>query len=154
MNNAMEEGPFSPDRSGGLPARSLITLCYSGKYSEGELVKKMFGSGGMYAYVGTKDLRIAEQMAEAGDEQAAVVLDAMAYQISKEIGAMATVLSGDVDVIVITGGMAYSQALIGKISKRVAFIAPIQVIPGEDELEALAAGAWRVLTGEEQTLEY
>lgn len=154
VNNASEEGPFSPDRCGGLPARSLIRLCFSGKYTEAELLKKIVGSGGMYAYLGTKDLRNAEKMADEGDGQASLILAAMAYQIVKEIGAMAAVLAGSVDRIVITGGMAHSQRLVKAIADKVAFIAPIEVIPGEEEMEALAAGALRVLAGEESVLEY
>jgi len=154
VNNALEEGPFSPDRCGGLPARSLAKLCYSGQYTEQQLLSKMSGLGGMFAYLGTKDLREAERMADAGDEQAQLVLDAMAYQVVKEIGAMAAVLGGKVDRIVLTGGMAYSTLLVNAIKEKVNFIAPIHVFPGEEEMEALAAGALRVITGQEQALVY
>lgn len=154
VNNALEEGPFSPDRSGGLPARLLVKLCYSGKYTEGEMLKKLNGSGGLYAHLGTKDLREAEKMAAGGDQQAVLVLEAMAYKVIKEIGAMAAALGGKVDRIVLTGGMVYSGELVAAISKKVSFIAPVAVYPGEEEMEALAAGALRVLRGKEQALQY
>jgi len=154
VNNALEEGPFSPDRCGGLPARSLIKLCYSGKYTEAEMLGKISGSGGIFAYLGTKDLREGEKMVDAGDEQAKLVLDAMAYQIVKDIGAMSAVLGGKVDRIVLTGGMSYSKALVNAVKGKVEFIAPIDIFPGEEEMEALAAGALRVITGQEQALVY
>jgi butyrate kinase len=149
VNNGQEEGPFSPDRCGGLPARSLVKLCYSGQYTEKQLLTRIMGSGGMFAYLGTRDIREAEKRAAEGDEQADLVLKAMAYQVAKEIGAMSAVLAGDVDRIVLTGGIAYSNRIVDDISSRVKFIAPIVVVPGEEELSALAAGALRVLRGEE-----
>lgn len=149
-----EEGPFAPDRCGGLPASQLVKLCYSGKYTYNELRKNLFGSGGFYAYLGTKDLRQVEKMAAEGHEKAALLLKAFTYQIAKEIGAMATVLEGKVDRIVITGGIAYSQSIVEAIKRRVDFIAPVVVMAGEEELESLAAGALRVLRGEEQPLTY
>jgi len=154
VNNAKEEGPFSPDRCGGLPATTLTKLCFSGKYTFNELRTKIMGSGGMYAYLGTKDIREVEKLILSGDRQAQLVLDAMAYQVAKEIGAMSVVLSGDVDRIILTGGIAYSQGIIGEIVGRVKFIAPIVVLPGEEELESLAQGAIRVLQGEEQVCTY
>jgi butyrate kinase len=149
VNGAEEEGPFSPARSAGLPSLSLVKLCYSGKYTEKQMLDLMVGSGGLYAHLGTRDVREAEQRAAAGDAHAALVLKAMAYKIAKEIGAMAAVLSGKVDRIVITGGIAYSTKLVAEVSERVGFIAPILVLPGEEELEALAEGAQRILAGEE-----
>lgn len=154
VNNPKEEGPFSPDRCGGLPASLLAKLCYSGKYNERQMLDRIMGSGGMYAYLGTKDLREAERRAVAGDGQAALVLDAMAYQVVKEIGAMAAVLAGEVDYIIFTGGMAHSGRLVEAISRRVAFLAPIVVVPGEEELESLVGGALRVLRGEETAKVY
>lgn len=154
VNNAQEEGPFSPDRCGGLPSKLLIKLCFSGEYAEKELLQEIMGSGGMFAYLGTKDVREAEKMADAGDEKAALVLDAMAYQVTKEIGAMSAVLAGEVDRIALTGGMAYSQRIVTAITNRVRFIAPVIVVPGEEELEALVAGAIRVLEGEEKPEAY
>jgi len=154
VNNAQEEGPFSPDRTGGLPVRSLVKLCYSGKYSEKEMLERISGSGGMFSYLGTKDVREAEKRANEGDEQAQLVISAMIYQVAKEIGAMSTVLSGEVDRIIITGGIAFSKSVVDAISCRVRFIAPIVVIPGEEELESLACGALRVLLGEEKAKSY
>lgn len=154
VNNAQEEGPFSPDRCGGLPARLLVKLCFSGKYTEKELLGKLLGSGGIYAYLGTKDVREAEQRAAEGDELANTVLDAMAYQVAKEIGAMSAVLAGKVDNIVLTGGIAYSQRIVTAIAERVAYLAPIVVVPGEEEMESLTAGALRVLQGEEAAKTY
>ena len=154
VNNSKDEGPFSPDRCGGLPASQLVELCFSGKYTLPELKQRLFGSGGFYAYLGTKDLRQIEKMADDGHEKAALLLKAFSYQVAKEIGALAAVLEGQVDRIVLTGGMAYSRRLVDAITKRVRFIAPIAVIPGEEELEALAAGALRVLRDEEQPLIY
>lgn len=149
-----DEGGFAPDRCGALPTTQLVKLCYSGKYTYDELRKKMFGEGGMEAYLGTKDLREVEARMAAGDEQAELVFQAMAYQVAKEIGALATVMMGRVDKIVLTGGMAHSQKLTEIISERVSFIAPIVLVPGEEELESLAAGALRVLSGEEPAQEY
>ena len=154
VNNAKEDGPFSPDRCGGLPAQMLAKLCFSGKYTYGELMSRIMGSGGMYAYLGTKDVREAEKRAANGDKEADVVLGAMAYQIAKEIGAMSVVLAGAVDGIILTGGIAYSQRIVEEISRRVKFIAPILVMPGEEELESLVEGAIRVLQGEEQARTY
>ncbi|MDR3589898.1 MAG: butyrate kinase, partial [Negativicutes bacterium] len=152
--NPKDEGAFSPDRCGGLPASQLVKLCFSGKYSQKELLEKTLGTGGMYGYLGTKDIREAEEMAAGGNEKAGLVLEALAYQVAKEIGAMAAVQAGEVDRIVLTGGIAYSEKIVKAISARVKFIAPVVVIPGEEELEALAAGALRVLRGEEQARVY
>jgi len=154
VNNAKEEGPFSPDRCGGLPAQLLVKLCFSGEYTEQELMKRIMGSGGMYAYLGTKDIREAERRAINGDTEADLVLDAMAYQVIKEIGAMSAVLAGEVDRIILTGGIAYSQRIVDRIRSRVTFIAPIVVVPGEEELESLVQGAIRVLVGEEVAQSY
>ncbi|HWR39393.1 MAG TPA: butyrate kinase [Patescibacteria group bacterium] len=145
-----EEGPFAPDRSGGLPASQLVRLCFSGQYTFEELKKRLFGSGGIYAYLGTKDIREVEKRAAAGEEQAEILLQALCYQVAKEIGALSTVLSGQVDRIILTGGMAYSKRVVEMVSRRVQFIAPVAVVPGEEELESLAAGALRVLNREEE----
>lgn len=154
VNNGQEEGPFSPDRCGGLPARSLVRLCYSGTYTEKEMIARIMGSGGLFAYLGTRDVREAEARAASGDSQADVVLKAMTYQIAKEIGAMAAALSGEVDRVVLTGGIAYSQRVVTAVTSQVAFIAPVVVVPGEEELRSLAAGALRVLRGEEAAQVY
>ncbi len=147
-NNANEMGPFSPERAGSLPSSDLAKLCLSGKYKDfAEFKPVIRGKGGLYSYLGTTDLREAEQMMQ-DDEYARLVVDAMAYQIAKEIGAMATVLKGEVDCIVLTGGMAYSEYLTEKISTSVKFIAPVIIEAGEDEMEALNEGVLRVLAGE------
>jgi butyrate kinase len=149
-SNTIEEGPFGPDRTGGLPVRALIKLCYSGQFAQKEMDHKAFGNGGLYAYLGTRDLMEVEKRIDAGDPDAALVWDAMAYQIAKETGAMATVLQGHVDALVLTGGMAHSERLIGRLGASLEWIAPITVYPGEDELQALAEGVFRVLDGEEK----
>lgn len=154
VNNANNEGPFAPERCGGLPTIGLVQLCYSGKYTQKEMEAKLTRDGGMYAYLGTKDIREVEAAAEKGDEKARLILEAMAYQVAKETGAMATVLEGDVDRIIITGGIANSQFMVERITRRVRYIAPIVVVPGEEELEALAEGALRVLRGEERPQTY
>ncbi len=153
-NNPMEMGPFCPDRCGGLPVRSLVKLAFSGKYTKDELLVKMAREGGLADHLGTKDLREAEAMAQAGNEYAELVLDAMNYQIAKEIGAMATVLSGKVDAIILTGGMANSRRLVEDVKGRTGFIAPVIVKAGEFEMEALAGGGERVLSGEEVPKQY
>ena len=154
VSGADEEGPFSPARCAGVPAFLLAKLCYSGKYTQKEMMTLMMGEGGLYAHLGTRDVREAESMAEAGDTHAKTVLLAMAYRIAREIGAMATVLKGDVDKVIITGGIAYSKQMVAEVSSRVAFVAPIEVMPGEEELPALAEGALRVLRGQEAAKVY
>ena len=152
--NPKEEGPFAMDRCGGLPTLALVTLCFSGKYNEKELKKRLFGDGGFYAYLGTKNLREVKKMIADGNEEAKLLYDAMIYQIAKEIGSMSTVLEGKVDTILVTGGMANDQELIERLKERVGFIAPIKVYPGEDELRALCEGTLRVLRGEEKAKIY
>lgn len=154
VNNANEGGPFSPERAGGLPVGSVIKLCYSGKYTQAEMKKMTVGKAGFAGYLGTNDARDVIKMIENGDKKAEQIFEAMAYQIAKEIGAMAAVLKGKVDAIVLTGGIAYSNLLCEKISRRVQFIAPVKVYPGEDEMLALAEGTQRVLDGEEQAKIY
>lgn len=154
VNNANNEGPFSPERSGTLPSAQLVKLCYSGKYTEKELLTSILKEGGLYAYLGTRDTREAERRMNNSDPQARLVLEAMCYQVAKEIGAMSAVLMGEVDRIVLTGGLAYSEFITGEITRRVAFIAPVVVVPGEEEMESLALGALRVLRGEEKALTY
>jgi len=154
VNNAREEGPFAPDRAGGVPSLALIRLCYSGEYAEDRLLSRMMGSGGMYAYLGTRDVREARKMADKGDAHAALVLKAMAYQTAKEIGAMAAALGGLVDRVILTGGIAYDEGFVRDVSERIGFVAPVRVIPGEEELASLAMGAIRVLRGEEKVKAY
>ena len=147
MNNANEMGPFSPERTGGLPSGDLAALCFSGKVNASDMRRQIAGQGGMVAYLGTFDAREAYRRADAGEPHAQLVLSAMAYQIAKEIGAMATVLAGKVDAIVLTGGLANSGRICDTIAGYVKFIAPLFIYGGEDEMLALAAGASRVLAG-------
>ena len=154
VNNANNEGPFSVERCGTLPALALINICYNSGHSEKEMIKLVNSQGGLYSYLGTKDFRKAEKRAAAGETKAVNVIKALTYQVAKETGAMAAVLKGDVDRIILTGGMANSKILIGKITERVSFIAPIAVVPGEEELEALAAGVLRVFRREEKVKDY
>ncbi len=153
-NDASSDGPFSPERTGGLPLQQFIRICFSGDYSEQEIRKMVMGKGGLTAYLGTNSARDVEARIDKGDAGAAAVYEAMAYQISKEIGAMSTVLRGAVDAIVLTGGLASSKMLTGWIEERVRFIAPVVILPGEDEMRSLALGALRVLRGEEKAMEY
>jgi butyrate kinase len=152
--NSREEGAFSALRAGALPAIKLIELCDTGEMSAKELERALVAEGGLKAYLGTSDLTEVEKRIDNSDEKAALVFDAMAYQIAKDIGAMATVLNGEVDAVLITGGMAFSARLTKAICERVEFVAPVHFYPGEDELQALAEGALRVLTGEEKAREY
>lgn len=149
-----DEGAFSPEAAGRVPCRSLIELCYSGKYSKKDMLKKLRGNGGLKAYLGTTDARQIEKMIEDGDEKARVVYEAMAYQVAKSIGELATVVEGNVDVIILTGGIAYSEMITSWIKKRVKFIAPVEIMPGQNEMESLAYGILRVLRGEEEAREY
>ncbi|MDJ0931692.1 butyrate kinase [Breoghania sp.] len=149
VTDAQEEGSFSAERSGAVPVCQLTSLCFSGQYARVEIERMLVGEGGLKSYLGTADLIEVERRIEAGDEQARLVFDAMAYQIAKEIGGMATVCDGALDAIVLTGGMAHSKRLVEAISKHVAWITRVVVYAGEEELPALAAGALRVLAGEE-----
>ena len=147
------EGAFSTERSGGLPLLKVVQLCFSGNYTLQTLWQALNREGGLYSYLGTRDLREVERRIEAGDAKAALIFDAMAYQIAKDIGTMATALCGHVDAILLTGGMAHSKKLVDAIRPYVEWIAPIVVYPGEDELQAMAEGALRVLRHEEQAQE-
>ena len=148
--NTPEEGPFAPDRTGWLPVRQLIKLCFSDRHNEEQLDRMVFGEGGLYAYLGTRDLVEVERRIDAGDTLATEVYDAMIYKLTKEIGAMTAVLEGRVDALLLTGGMAHSERLIEHLRPSIEWIAPIAVYPGEDELRALAEGVFRVLDGEEE----
>lgn len=155
VNNVLDgEGPFSPERSGGLPAYSVAEFCHKGNYSLADLRKKIAGNGGIVAYLNTNDFRDVEKLVSEGNEKAKLIKEAFIYQIGKEIGSAAAVLHGKVDSIIITGGIAYSKSVTEKISEMVSFIAPITVYPGEDELLALAQGGLRVLSGTEKAREY
>lgn len=155
VNNALDgDGAFSPERSGGVPVGDLIRMCFSGKYTREEILKKITGKGGFVAYLDTNDGRIVREAALKGDLKSKLIYEAMGYQVSKEIGAAAAVLCGNVDAIILTGGIAYEKLMVDIISKKVEFIAPITVYPGEDEMLALAKGVIRVLNGEEEIKEY
>ncbi|MBU8933030.1 MAG: butyrate kinase [candidate division Zixibacteria bacterium] len=147
-------GPFSPDRAGALPVGGLVKLCFSGKYTEKELVTKLSRQSGLTAYLGESDLREVEKMIAKGDEKAKLCFSAMAYQIAKEIGSAATVLCGVLDAVVLTGGMANSKQLIAEITKYISYLGDIRVVPGEFEMEALAAAGMRYLGGEEELKVY
>lgn len=148
-NNTPEEGPFGPDRTGWLPVQGLVRLCCSGTYNAKQLDRMVFGEGGLFAYSGTRDLREVERRIDAGDAEARAVHDAMVYQIAKEAGAMAAVLEGRVDAVLLTGGMAHSERIVARLRAYLDWIAPVRVYPGEDELRALAEGVFRVLDGAE-----
>ena len=153
--NALDgDGPFSPERSGSLPTGQLVSLCFSGKYTQKEVYKKIVGNGGFNAYLGTNDMRNVEKMVNDGDDHAKEVREAFIMQVAKDIGSMAAVLNGKVDQIIMTGGIAYNKSVTDGLKERIGFIAPITVYPGEDELLALAQGALRVLNGEEQACVY
>jgi butyrate kinase len=147
-------GPFAPERAGGLPVGEVMRMAFSGRYTYDEMFRLITRQGGLVAHLGTNDAREVERRIAAGDAQARLVYEAMAYQVAKEIGLMATVLRGDVQAIVVTGGLAHSEMLLGWIRERVAWIAPVMVIPGEREMLAMAQGALRVLCGEESAKEY
>lgn len=150
VNNCLDgDGPFSPERSGGMPMSNLLDICFKDKADKKNIYKSMVGQGGLVSYLNTNDARKVEKMIEAADEKASIVYEAMAYQVSKEIGSCATVLKGDVDAIVITGGLAHSKMLINWILERVSFLAPVLVYPGEDEMESLALAGMRVLDKKE-----
>ena len=148
------DGPFSPERSGGLPTYQLIELCYSGKYDRAEMVGKVSAYGGMYDYLGTKDMIAIEEAAAAGDEKSKLILDAFIYQVAKEIALYGASLKGKVDRIIFTGGISYSKVIVEEVGKRVAYLADIAVVPGEIEMETLALGAIRVLNGKEEAKVY
>ncbi|QIZ09828.1 butyrate kinase [Priestia megaterium] len=155
VNNGLHgDGPFSPERSGTVPVGDLVALCYSGEYYRDEIMKMLVGQGGLVGYLGTNDAVKVEQRIAAGDDEAKLVYDAMAYQVAKEIGAASTVLSGKVDAIILTGGLAYGEGFVKSITDRINWIADVIVQPGENELQALAEGALRVLRGEEEEKVY
>ena len=155
VENALDgDGPFSPERAGSLPTGDLVSLCFSGEYTEPQIRRMLAGGGGMVAYAGTSDMREVEKMAQEGNAKMAELIDAFHYQVGKEIGATAAAMHGKVDQIILTGGIAYGKKTVDAITDLVGWIAPITVYPGEDELLALAQGALRVLNGEEQVMKY
>lgn len=154
VTNSREEGAFSTERAGSVPVMQLVDLCFAGTHTRKQVEALLFRDGGLQSYLGTKDLTVVEQRMAAGDAWASTVFDAMVYQIAKEIGAMAAVLHGQADGLLITGGMAHSELLVSRLREYVSWIAPITVYPGEDELQALAEGVLRVLRGEEQARQF
>ena len=152
--NPQDEGPFSGDRAGGVPATALVDLCFAPGADPRSVKKRLFGDGGLFSYLGTRDVREASERAERGDGAALAVLEAMAYQVAKAVGEMAVVLCGEVEAVLLTGGAAHLVPLVAAVRRRVEWIAPVSVYPGEDELAALAAGARRVLSGEEEAHRY
>ncbi|MFO8235914.1 MAG: butyrate kinase [Bacteroidales bacterium] len=155
VNNALDgDGPFSPERSGSLPVGQLAKLCFSGEVTYNEVKKIIKGQGGLVAYLGTNDAYEVEMMVRDGNEKAKLIQDALAYQVAKEIGSLASVLKGEVDGILLTGGMAHNPLLVDYIRNMVDFIAPLTVYPGEDEMTALAMNGLRVIKGETEPKVY
>lgn len=155
VNNGLDgEGPFSPERAGTLPSADLIRMCFSGQYSEEELLRRVAGKAGLVAWLGTSDTREILDRIEAGDEKAKLIMDAMIYHIAKGISAQAAVLCGRYDAILITGGLAHADYITSRLRERVSFIAPVHIYPGENEMEALAENALAVLRNQREVLEY
>ena len=148
------DGPISAERAGTVPAFPLIEMCFSGKYTKDEIKKKLVGKGGAVAYFGTNDFRSVVAMADEGDDRARVFIEGFCLSIAKYIAALAAVVSGHVDVIILTGGIAYNDALMEKISSRVSFIAPVEVYPGGNEMDSLAENGYAVLSGETEIKHY
>lgn len=149
-----DDGQFSPERAGCFPSLALVKLCYSGKYSKAEMDRKIRGKGGMYAYLGTSDAREIERRIQAGDKYADEIFQAQAYQIAKTVGLLSVALKGHCDAVILTGGLAHSKLLTDRIREYAGFIAPVVVIPGENEMEALAQGGLRILNGQEKANVY
>lgn len=154
-NNALDgEGPFSPERAGSLPAADLIRLCFSGKYTEDQLLKRVAGQAGLIAHLGTNDMRTILQRIEEGDKHAELLVNAMIYHTAKNIAAEGAVLYGDIDAILLTGGMARADYITHRLRKRISFLAPVFCYPGEDEMQALALNALDVLKGKREAKQY
>ncbi len=147
-------GPYSVNRAGALPIGPLVKMCFSGKYTETELLKKLSVDSGLQAYIGTSDMKEALRRIEAGDKEAELSVEGMIYQIAKEAGACAAVLKGKIDAVVVTGGLAHAEYITGRLCEYLEFLGPFIVIPGEFEMEALARGAFRVIEGEEIAKNY
>ncbi len=155
VNNALDgDGPFAPERSGGIPVGQLVDLCFGGKFDRAQLRRRLTGGGGLVAYCGTNDLMEIVSRMDAGDRNAGLAFHAMAYQVSKEIAMHGATLFGSVDAIVLTGGMANNQRFVDAISERVSYLAPVEVIPGEREMISLARAAVSVLSGETEARTY
>jgi len=154
VSNALSSGPFTPERAGALPTLELVSLCFSGQYTESQIRKKLVGGGGLVAHLGSNSAVEVVGRIQAGDKRAELIMDAMIYQISKEIGAMGAALSGKVDAVVLTGGIAHNTYIVERLKARVSFLGRVLVMPGEDEAQALALGCLRALRGDEEALEY
>ncbi len=154
VSNGLEEGPFTPERSGELPVLELIKMCFSGKYSHDEMKKMVVGRGGLVNYLGTNDLMEVEKRLAQGDDYAKLVVRAMAYQVAKTIGSYHVVLRGKAKGIILTGGGARFPEFVAQIREHVEYLGPVYLVPGEDEMAALAMGGLRVLRGEEKSLDY
>jgi len=147
VNNALDgEGPFSPERSGTLPAGDLVKMCFSGKFSQDSILEKISHQGGLKAYLGTKDAKAIERRVRQGDKKAHLVYRALAYQAAKEIGALATVLKGKIDAIIITGELAKSKILVNWVKERIKFLAKVKIYPGNSEILALASRVLKVIS--------
>ena len=154
-NNALDgEGPLSPERAGTLPAADLIHLCYSGKYTKEQLLKRIAGQAGLVAHLGTTNVKEIIGRIEQGDEKARLLIDAMIYQTAKTIAGDSAVLYGKVDAILLTGGIAYSDYITSRLRERIEFLAPVHIYPGEDEMQALALNALAVWRGQRELKEY
>jgi butyrate kinase len=155
VNNALHgDGPFSPERSGTLPAGQLADLCFSGEYTHDEVKSMITGKGGMVAYLGTNNYKDVCRMVDEGNQKAALIRDAASYQVGKEIGSMAAVLDGKIDAIIFTGGMAYNENLVNQIKSMIHFLAPVVVYPGEDEIKSLAFNGLLALNGKIEVKTY
>jgi len=153
-SNANDEAPFSPQRAGIVPLTGLVNLCYNGKYTRNEMMRKVLKKSGLWSHLKTDDVEQVMKKIESGDEKSRLVLEAMAYQVAKWIGQMAVVLDGRIDAVIISGGIANSSFVVDYIKKKTQFLGRIMVFPGEDEMAALAMGALRVLEGQEEAKEY
>jgi butyrate kinase len=155
VNNALDgDGPFSPERAGSVPTADLVKLCFSGEYTLEQVLKMLTGGGGLIAHLGTTSGIEIEERIAAGDQKFAEVYDAMAYQVAKEVGGCAAALEGKVDAIALTGSLVYSKTLMANLLKRISFIAPIEMVPGENEMQALGEGVMRYFNGEEGLMTY
>lgn len=154
VSNGLEEGPFTPERAGALPTLSLVELCFSGKYTKQQIKKMLVGKGGMVNYLGSSDMQKIGEMADAGDEKYVKLFEAIAYQIGKTIGSYVAVLKGKVDKIILTGGAAHNEPLVRRIQQYISNFAPVHVVPGEDELSALALGGLRILQNQSKPRKY
>lgn len=154
VSNALYAGPFTPERAGAVQTGNLADMCFSGDYTREEIEAKLVGGGGLTAYLGTNDAKEVVARIEAGDEEAERVMAAMVHQVAKYVGGMAAALNGKLDAIVLTGGLAHNEYIVDRLGKKVAFLGEVIVVPGEDELKALALGGLRVLRGEETAKTY